>query len=78
MDFYFDVAILIITSLAVGLCGYWAGCVHGFEKGRFVTEQTKPNFDELVFEYCPSCKSVEKAEILVDDAVLDSEEIYEF
>lgn len=69
MDFLFNVAILIITSLLVGVCFYIIGHVHGFEKGEDQTiKKTVFRFDEIVFNYCPKCKRVER-----DDKILQAE-----
>lgn len=61
MFFLLNVIILIVTALVVGICFYIIGHVHGFEKGETETiNKTNFRFDEIVFDYCPECKKVER------------------
>lgn len=69
--FWFNVIILVVVSVIVGLCGYITGHVHGFEKGESQIDAVK--FDELVYEYCPRCKRINK-----DDEILSAEVLNEF
>jgi hypothetical protein len=70
-SFWIIAAILFVTAVLVGFCGYIIGHVHGFVKGEdSVLERTNLKFDDLVYEYCPDCKRITR-----EDAILDAQEV---